>query len=76
MNIEFVWKEYQAAIRAFLHSRVSDADDVDDLLQDILIKPTKTCMRLKSRTVLSLGFSRFQVMPSLIFIGVKQKHVD
>lgn len=38
MKIETVWSEYQSALKAFLHKNVSDPDDVDDLLQEVLIK--------------------------------------
>ncbi|WP_108651778.1 RNA polymerase sigma factor SigZ [Dongshaea marina] len=33
-----VWGEYQQALKAFLHSKVSNDADVDELLQEILIK--------------------------------------
>ena len=36
--LETVWTEYRGALKGFLQKRVSDPDDVDDLLQDILIK--------------------------------------
>ena len=48
MNIENIWKKYQAAIKAFLHSRISNFDDVDDLLQDISIKAYKNIHTVKS----------------------------
>lgn len=38
MNVEKVWSEYQNSLRGFLRNNVSNADDVDDLLQEILIK--------------------------------------
>ena len=38
MNVEQVWADYKSRIEGFLHSKVSNAADVDDLLQDILIK--------------------------------------
>lgn len=38
MNLETVWAEYKQALHGFLRSRVSDSADVDDLLQEILIK--------------------------------------
>ncbi|PKF81208.1 RNA polymerase sigma factor SigZ [Vibrio sp. vnigr-6D03] len=37
-NIETIWHEYQQGLKAFLHSRVPNPDDVDDILQDVLIK--------------------------------------
>ena len=38
MDIEQIWSEYQTGLKAFLHSKVSDSTEVDDLLQEILIK--------------------------------------
>lgn len=36
--VEQVWTEYQPSLKSFLHSKVSNHADVDDLLQDILVK--------------------------------------
>ncbi|MBW3698275.1 RNA polymerase sigma factor SigZ [Vibrio sp. T187] len=38
LHFEDIWSEYQKAIKAFLYSKVSNQDDVDDLQQEILIK--------------------------------------
>ena len=38
MKVESIWREYRASLKRFLHKHVADHDDVDDLLQDILIK--------------------------------------
>ncbi|AZV77989.1 RNA polymerase sigma factor SigZ [Parasedimentitalea marina] len=38
MDVEKIWFEYRARIKAFLHSRVSNVADVEDLLQEISIK--------------------------------------
>jgi RNA polymerase sigma-70 factor (ECF subfamily) len=38
MKIEDVWSQYRSGINAFLHSKISDSDEVEDLLQEILIK--------------------------------------
>jgi RNA polymerase sigma-70 factor (ECF subfamily) len=38
MNLESIWQEYSTSLRAFLHSRVSNDADVEDLLQEVLIK--------------------------------------
>jgi len=38
MNVENIWLEYRAALKRFLHTKVSNEADVEDLLQDILIK--------------------------------------
>ena len=36
--LEQVWTEYQQALKSFLYSKVSNHADVDDLLQEILLK--------------------------------------
>jgi len=38
MKIEDIWLEYRATLKRFLHAKVSNEADVEDLLQDILIK--------------------------------------
>lgn len=38
LNLEQIWSQYQQALKAFLHSKVNQPDDVDDLLQEILLK--------------------------------------
>lgn len=38
MTIDEIWQEYRSSLKAFLHSKVSNPDDVQDLLQDVLIK--------------------------------------
>jgi len=38
MKIERVWSDYQASLRAFLHKNIANPADVDDLLQEILLK--------------------------------------
>jgi RNA polymerase sigma-70 factor (ECF subfamily) len=49
MDIERVWKEYNTDVKAFLYSRVSNCDDVDDLLQDIFIKACQNIHTLNSQ---------------------------
>ena len=38
MTIEHAWQEYRTSLKAFLYSKVTNKDDADDLLQDVLIK--------------------------------------
>ncbi len=38
MSFERIWSEYRLALRKFLLARVSNKADVEDLLQDILLK--------------------------------------
>ncbi len=48
MTIEEIWIEYGALLKGFLHSKISNQADVDDLLQEILIKSHKNLHGLKS----------------------------
>lgn len=38
MQVETIWSEYQSSLKGFLHKNVSNPIDVEDLLQEILIK--------------------------------------
>lgn len=46
--LDLVWKEYHLSIRRFLHSKISNSEDVDDLLQEIMIKTQKGIESLHS----------------------------
>lgn len=47
-DIETIWNEYRQRLKAFLHSKVSDPGDVDDLLQEVLIKTYQKLDSLRS----------------------------
>jgi len=47
MNIEIIWLEYKAALKRFLHAKVANEADVEDLLQEILIKTHHNLNTLK-----------------------------
>ena len=38
MNLENIWQDYSASLKGFLYSRVSNDADIEDLLQEVLIK--------------------------------------
>lgn len=48
MNVEIIWSEYRSELKAFLHSKVSNTAEVDDLLQEILIKTLSNIHTVKS----------------------------
>ena len=50
MNFEEIWSEYRASLKSFLHSKVSSPDEVDDLLQEILIKVYQNLSTVKSES--------------------------
>jgi RNA polymerase sigma-70 factor (ECF subfamily) len=49
MKIEDIWLEYNAALKRFLYAKVENKADVDDLLQDILIKTYSNLDALKKQ---------------------------
>lgn len=61
---QHIWSEHRSALEAFLHSRVGNASDVDDLLQDILIKIYRNLSSVKEET--SLRSWLFQIAQNTI----------
>lgn len=49
MNIDSVWQQYSSKLKGLLHSKISNPADVDDLLQEILIKTHQQIGSLKSQ---------------------------
>lgn len=52
MNVESIWAEYQNSLKAFLLKNVSNPADVEDLLQEILIKTYQNLSKVKELTKL------------------------
>lgn len=48
MNIQYIWQEYRRHLKAFLHSKVSNPADVEELLQEILLKTHQNIGSLKA----------------------------
>ena len=46
ISVEAIWQQYQASLTGFLHKNVSNPDDVEDLLQDILLKSFQNLHRV------------------------------
>ncbi len=59
MTLETIWKEYRSSLRAFLYSKISNAADIDDLLQEILIKTHQNLAKV--RTEVSIKPWLFQI---------------
>ncbi|GLX82344.1 sigma factor [Thalassotalea eurytherma] len=38
INIENIWQEYRTSLKSFLQSKLNNKDDVEDILQEVLIK--------------------------------------
>lgn len=71
MQVEEVWSDYSASLKAFLHSRVSDPDEVDDLLQEILIRSHEKLDTLESEE--SLRPWLFQVANNAVIDYYRRK---
>jgi len=50
MNIEEIWLEYRETLKRFLHAKISNEADVEDLLQDILIKTYNNLSAVKKQS--------------------------
>lgn len=63
-DIESIWSEYRASLLAFLRSKVSNQEDADDLLQEILLKAHQSMSDLDQ--VESLKAWLFQIASNTI----------
>jgi len=50
VQLEVIWAAYKGALKRFLHSKISSEADVEDLLQDILIKTYNNLGTVKDQT--------------------------
>lgn len=73
-DIVYVWSEYRASLLAFLRSKVSNPEDADDLLQEILLKAHQSMSDLGQ--VESLKAWLFQIASNTItdFYRRKRRH--
>jgi len=49
LSIESIWQQYSGSLKAFLRSKISNPDDVEDLLQEVLIKTHNSIGTLRSQ---------------------------
>nr|WP_064429687.1 RNA polymerase sigma factor SigZ [Vibrio bivalvicida] len=74
VNVEKVWSEYQSSLRGFLHKNVSDADDVEDLLQEVLIKTYKNLPKVRDNKKIKSWL--FQIANNTIIDFYRQRRVE
>jgi len=76
MNIEEIWLEYRGALKRFLHAKISNEADIDDLLQDILIKTYNNLSAVKKQN--SIKSWLFQIANNTIidFYRKKERNPD
>jgi RNA polymerase sigma-70 factor (ECF subfamily) len=71
MNIEKIWSQYQLSLTRFLKSKVSNEADVEDLLQEILIKTYTNFSSIKNQA--SIKSWLFQVAHNVIIDFYRKK---
>lgn len=74
MNIEQVWNEHRAGIRALLRAKISNSDDVDDLLQEVLIKAYLNLDSIKSDS--SVKYWVYQITRNIIVDFYRKKNTS
>ena len=72
MDVKQVWQEHRHQLQRFVHSRVSNAADVEDLLQEILIKTYQRLHTVQDRGKLRAWL--FQVTRNAIIDYYRQPH--
>lgn len=50
MNTEHIWNEFENSLRSFVRTKIQNQEDVEDILQDVLIKVIKNLSSLKAET--------------------------
>lgn len=51
-ELDQIWRDYGQALRGFLRARINDPDDVEDLLQEIMIRTHRHLFELREDTKL------------------------
>lgn len=76
MSIEQIWLEYKNSLRAFLTTKISNPADVEELLQDTLLKTHLNIHHLQDQR--SLKAWLFQIAHHVIvdFYRRQNKHVE
>ena len=74
MEIKQLWREYSHQLRQFLLSRVNNRADVDDLLQEILIKTYRHLNTVKEPDKLPAWL--FQIARNLLIDYYRQARTD
>jgi len=71
MTIDAIWHEYKSALKGFLHSKIANEQDVEDLLQEVLIKTHANLHTLKQEK--SVKAWLFQVANNTIIDFYRKK---
>lgn len=74
MDINEIWVAYRTSLRTFLLSKVADPDDVDDLLQDTLIKINSNLDGLKDQSSIKAWLFQIANRTVIDFYRKKGRH--
>lgn len=73
MELEQIWRDYNASLRGFLLTKVSNPADVDELLQDVMLKTMQSLGSLNHKEKLSPWL--FQITRNVIVDHYRSKGI-
>lgn len=74
LDIKIIWSQYQASLKAFLHSKIANPSDVDDLMQDILIKTHQHLYAVKEPSKIKSWI--FQIANNTVIDFYRKSHAS
>lgn len=74
VDIDKVWLEYESSLKGFLHKNISDPNDVEDVLQEVLIKTYKSLPKLRDNKKIKPWL--FQIASNTIIDFYRRRKVD
>ena len=76
MLLEEIWSEYRNALKAFLHSKISNPADVEDLLQEILIKTHNNINTLEDESSIKSWLFQIANRTAIDFYRKKDRTIE
>lgn len=73
MTLENLWQQYQTALKGFLHAKVANNQDVEDILQEVLLKTHQNLSSVHDQT--SIKSWLFQIANNTIIDFYRRRHV-
>lgn len=73
MTLENLWQQYQTALKGFLHAKVVNNQDVEDILQEVLLKTHQNLSSVHDQT--SIKSWLFQIANNTIIDFYRRRHV-
>lgn len=72
MRTEEIWKEFNQSLKKFIRSKVSDSNDIEDLMQDIFIKLHQNIGQLNDETKVKAWI--FRITRNAIYDYYRKKY--